>query len=194
MTPEEIKQRHDQSIADYPDVHMTDNEFVIAEVHRHWIGLLAPFVSCILLIAIAIAFLFNYSALASTLQLTGALANTGTMVLPVLLIVAVALLVMYVAYYIYSRNFFILTNECIIENMQYSLLSHREQTISLGSIEDASFEQAGVLQYAMNYGSIRLSTVGDENTYRFSFVSDPKNQLIVLNDAVENFKNNRPVA
>jgi hypothetical protein len=183
MTPEEVKTRHDQSLVDYPGIHITDNEFVIAEVRRHPIGLLAPLLGGVVLIGIAFAFLFNYGAFASSFQLTGAFANAGTMVLPILLFVLVVALVMYISYYIYNRNYFILTNECVIENMQYSLLSHREQTISLGSIE-----------YALNYGSIRLSTIGDEDTYRFNFVSDPKNELTRLSDAVENFKNKRPNA
>jgi hypothetical protein len=194
MTPEEVKTRHDQSLVDYPGIHITENEFVIAEVRRHPIGLLAPLLGGVVLIGIAFAFLFNYGAFALSFQLTGAFANAGTMVLPILLFVLVVALVMYISYYIYNRNYFILTNECVIENMQYSLLSHREQTISLGSIEDASYEQAGVLQYALNYGSIRLSTIGDEDTYRFNFVSDPKNELTRLSDAVENFKNKRPNA
>ena len=45
----------------------------------------------------------------------------------------------------------------------------------------------------LNYGMIRLSTEGDETTYRFSYVANPKEQIAVLNNAVESFKNGRPV-
>jgi len=194
MTPEEMKTRHDQSVIDYPGVHLTDAEFVIAEVRRHPIGLLAPFLSGILVIGIALGFLFNYTAIVTALSAEDKLPSLGVMIIPILLIVGLAALFMYIAYYIYNRNFFILTNECVIQNMQYSLFSQREQTISLGSVEDASYTQDNILQYMLNYGSIRLSTIGDEDTYRFQFVSDPKNELTVLSDAVEHFKNNRPVA
>lgn len=194
MTPEEIKTRHDQSVASYPGVNLTENEFVIAEVRRHPIGLLAPFLSGILVIGIALGFLFNYPAIVTALNAGDKLPSFGVMIIPILLIVGLAALFMYIAYYVYNRNYFILTNECVIENMQYSLFSQREQTISLGSVEDSSFTQDNILQYILNYGSIRLSTIGDEDTYRFQFVSDPKNELIVLSDAVEHFKNNRPVS
>ncbi|MNG38312.1 hypothetical protein D3C84_1259690 [compost metagenome] len=50
-----------------------------------------------------------------------------------------------------------------------------------------------MLQSILNYGSIRLSTEGDETTYRFKYVANPKEQIALLNNAVEAFKNGRPV-
>lgn len=89
---------------------------------------------------------------------------------------------------------FYLTNESVIQEIQTSIFSHTEQTVSLMNIEDASYNQRGVLQAMFNYGSIRLSTEGDETTYRFSFVANPKQEIATLNNAVEDFKNGRPVA
>jgi hypothetical protein len=45
----------------------------------------------------------------------------------------------------------------------------------------------------LNYGSIRLSTEGDETTYRFAYVANPRAEIAQLNNAVEAFKNGRPV-
>jgi hypothetical protein len=81
----------------------------------------------------------------------------------------------------------------VIQEIQTSLFTKHEQTVSLVNIEDASFVQRGILQTMLNYGSIRLSTEGDETTYRFSYVANPKEQIAVLNNAVEAFKNGRPV-
>jgi hypothetical protein len=50
-----------------------------------------------------------------------------------------------------------------------------------------------MLQSILDYGSIRLSTEGDETTYRFNYVSNPKKQIALLNNAVEAFKLGRPV-
>ena len=61
------------------------------------------------------------------------------------------------------------------------------------NIEDASYTQRGPVQQLLNYGSIRLSTEGDETTYRFDYVSNPKEEIATLNNAVEAFKNGRPV-
>ena len=65
--------------------------------------------------------------------------------------------------------------------------------MSLANIEDASFYQQGILQQIINYGSIRLSTQGDETTYHFTYVANPKRHIATLNNAVEAFKNGRPV-
>ena len=40
---------------------------------------------------------------------------------------------------------------------------------------------------------MRLSTEGEETTYRFNYVEDPKAQVATVNNAVEAFKNGRPV-
>ena len=64
--------------------------------------------------------------------------------------------------------------------------------MSLLNIEDTSFSQAGPIQYLFGYGSIRLSTEGDETTYRFDYVVNPKEQVAKINNAVEAFKDGRP--
>jgi len=100
---------------------------------------------------------------------------------------------MFVVYYVYVNNKFFLTNESVIQEIQVSLFSRHEQTVSLGNIEDASYSQHGIIQQIFNYGSIRLSTEGDETTYRFTYVANPKQHIATLNNAVEAFKNGRPV-
>ena len=110
-----------------------------------------------------------------------------------LMVISLFGLGLYIAIWVYMQNRFFLTNESVIQEIQISLFSKREQTVSLMNIEDSSYSQKGILQTLFNYGSIRLSTEGDETTYRFSYVADPKNQVAVLNNAVEAFKNGRPV-
>ena len=113
---------------------------------------------------------------------------------PILLFALLVSLGTYVAYYVYNNNRFFLTNESVIQVIQPSLFTHDEQTVSLGNIEDASYTQQGVIQQLFNFGSIRLSTEGDETTYRFTYVANPKQHIATLNNAVEAFKNGRPVS
>ena len=67
------------------------------------------------------------------------------------------------------------------------------QTVSLANIEDASYHQGGIIPTLLDYGSIRLSTEGDETTYRFAYVTHPKQEIALLNNAIEAFKNGRPI-
>ena len=189
----EAKARHDASVKLYPSLNLSATEYVIAAVRRHPIGLIIPLGVGTLLIALALSILANYSSFVDFFRLTGAAAQATTVAVPILFFVALVALGMFVVYYVYTSNKFYLTNESVIQEIQTSLFSKLEQTVNLSNIEDASYTQSNVLQYLFNYGSIRLSTEGDETTYRFTFVANPKANIATLNNMVEAFKNGRPV-
>lgn len=190
----EVKLKHDKSKQLYPTLNLSASEYIITAVRRHPIGLFIPFAIGILLVSLALSVLFNYDIFVQLFQLTGAAADPLTAMLPVLLFVVVVSIGTYIAYYVYTNNKLFLTNESVIQEIQLSLFSHREQTVSLANIEDASYEQHGIIQQLFNYGSIRLSTEGDEVAYRFTYVADAGQHIATLNDAVEAFKNGRPVS
>jgi uncharacterized membrane protein YdbT with pleckstrin-like domain len=146
-----------------------------------------------LLIAAVVTLLLSYDDLADGLAVAGQSVSPGVVVLPGLVFILFIAAAMAVSSYVYLRNRFILTNESIIQEIQLSLFSRREQTVSLANVEDASYTQKGLLQYAFGYGSIRLSTEGDETTYRFAYVANPRDHVAELNNAVEAFKYGRPI-
>lgn len=188
---DEIKQRHEASRKQYPELNLTDGEYVIFAVKRHPIALAPAFGLAAVLIGLALSVFFNYDLIVAMFELEGVLASPMTALLPILLFCVLVGIGMYTAYFLYSNNSFFLTNESIIKKMQFSLFSHQEQTISLGEVEDVNYSQSGILQLYLNYGSLRMSTVGEEHTYDFDFVHNPKQQSRVLNNAVEAFKNGR---
>lgn len=189
----ERQRLHDRSARLYPTLNLSAGEYVISAVRRHPIGLVIPLALGTLLIGLVFAILFNYDAFVSRFGITGPIAEVGTVAVPMLVFSALVALGMAVAYYVYVNNKFFLTNESVIQEIQTSLFARQEQTVSLGNIEDASFTQHGILQQVFDYGDIRLSTEGDETTYRFSYVAAPKQHIATLNNAVEAFKNGRPV-
>jgi hypothetical protein len=189
----EVQVKHNNSKAQYPFLNLSAGEYVIVEVRRHPIGLVIPLFLGTFLILIAFLTLAFYPEIINSLQLTGPLANAGALIVPILAFVTLVALGMFIAYYVYVKNKFFLTNESVIQEIQISLFSRLEQTVSLANIEDASFTQSGILQQLFDYGDIRLSTEGDETTYRFSYVASPKDHIATLNNAVEAFKNGRPV-
>ncbi len=192
VSPERQK-LHDRSRQLYPYLNLSKGEYVIAAVRRHPIGIILPLAGGTLLIAAALSVLVNYDIFSTALQITGPLETAESIAVPIWAFVGVVVLFMAVAYYVYTNNKFFLTNESVIQEIQTSLFSRQEQTVSLANIEDASFTQHGILQQVLDYGDIRLSTEGDETTYRFSYVASPKNHIERLNNAVEAFKNGRPV-
>ncbi len=186
----ELKRRHEESKKQYPHLNLSEGEVVILDIQRHPIGLLIPVVSGGLVVAILLAALLFYPVDAAKMNLP----SYGLFSVIDLLLMLLVGVGTYIAVWVYLRNQFFMTNESVIQELQYSLFSKREQTVSLGSIEDASFRKVGILQSMLDYGTIRLSTEGEETTYRFAYVRNPRAQVAILNNGVEAFKNGRPVS
>lgn len=187
------KIKHDRSHQLYPMLNLTEGEYVVAVLPRHPIGLFLSFGLGLLLTTIAISAIFNYDLVIQILGLKGFAASQAIMTPIILVCILLVWLMTYVAYDVYNSSKFFLTNESIIEQTQTTLFAHVEKTIDLGSIEDISYTQTNILQSLANYGSIRLGTIGDQKSYKYTFVVDPKRQVDLLNNAVEAFKNGRPV-
>lgn len=188
-----VKAKHEESVRLYPSLNLSESEYVISAVRRHPIGLVLPIGLTIFLIALVLSIMISYDLIISSLGIFSPPPFTAILLCGILLTLLFAV-GGYIAVWVYTNNKFFLTNESVIQEIQISLFSKHEQTVSLTNIEDASFRQQGILQSMLDYGSIRLSTEGDETTYRFNYVSGPKRQIALLNNAVEAFKNGRPVS
>lgn len=193
---EALRRKNNESKQLYPYLNLSEGEFVILRIQRHPIGLFIPIALTALVVTILIALLMlvpDFYTSSEYNQALMTLPSAETTVGGLVLLTFFVLLVGGAAIWIYLKNQFFLTNEAVIQEIQHSLFSHHEQTVSLGSIEDASYKRQGILQHIFDYGTMRLSTEGEETTYRFAFVRDPKSQIATVNDAVEAFKNGRPV-
>ena len=189
---DELKRKHEKSVQQYPNLNLSEGEYVILDIKRHPIGMLIPAIVSIFLVVIIMIFVLFYPSIArdSILPIMPSVTDIFGVAM---LLIGLVVLGGAVALWIYLQNQFFMTNESVIQEIQESLFSRREQTVSLGSIEDASFRQSGIIQTIFNYGTIRLSTEGEETTYRFHFVANPREQIAVINNAIEDFKNGRPV-
>lgn len=188
---DELRQRCEESRKRFPDLNLSEGEYVITSVRRHPIGLLMPVAVSTIVIALLLAGLITYPLLVQ--NAAGEAFGMELLSIAVLCLIVIVGISGYLSVWVYLRNTFYLTNESIIQEIQHSVFAKHEQTVSLGSVEDASYDQTGLFQTFFNYGRIRLSTEGDETSYRFSYVDNPKEQIAVLNNAIEAFKNGRPV-
>ncbi len=188
----QAKARHEASVKKYPSLNLSDGEYIISAVRRHPIGLV-PIVGFVgFMLAICVGMIPFYSSFKDSTS-GGDLPSVAVVAVLSFLLMALFTIGGLIAAYVYINNKFFLTNESVIQEIQNSLFSKHEQTVSLQNIEDASYRQENILQAIFNYGSIRLSTEGDETTYRFNYVANPKQQIAILNNAVEAFKNGRPI-
>ncbi len=189
----ETKLRHDRAVKAYPSLNLSEGEYIISDVGRHPAGLFGSLSIGLFLITLSLIALFNYDAIIKAVRLDRYITDTSAVVMPILIFIVLVALGMYVAYIVYINNRLYLTNESVIQEIQTGLFFKSEQTVSLLNIEDASYTQNGLFQQLFDYGSVRLSTEGDETTYRFTYVANPKQHIAKLNNAVEAFKNGRPV-
>lgn len=188
---DKLRRKHDESLKKYPFLNLSPGEFVILQFRRHPIGLFWPVGLTGILLIIFISAMFIYPSMYEQ--------SGGGMIAPASVISILAILSLlavglgWLKTWVYLENQFFLTNESVIQEIQHGPFSRHEQTVSLGSIEDASFKQFGLIPTIFNYGAIRLSTEGKDTVYRFEYVENPKDQVAVVTNAVDNFKNGRPV-
>lgn len=178
LTPRE-QADHDRSVHDYPDLPLSDTEYVVIDIDRSIFGLIKIW-SLVVIIFIALAATILMIDYTSPIELDQPIMLgllVGTVALP--------LIGGLITTYVYQQNYFIVTNERIFARIQYTPFAHRSQNVELEHVEDCSYSKNNIFQMAFNYGSIRLSTVGDEQTYTFNYVAEPKDQFSIVNRVVQ---------
>jgi hypothetical protein len=173
----ELQVKHDESVRLYPEIQFSKTEYVVIDVQRTVWGLVL-----IWLVAIAA---FLVIILFAMVMLQIAEVDPFTMFMIVVASGAMCLIGGAIGQWVFRQNHFIVTNERVVSKAQSTPFSHHSQNVEIEHIEDCSYRQSGPIQMILNYGTIRLSTIGDEQTYRFTFVSQPAEQFKVINRVVQ---------
>ena len=190
--PEMIRKRHEDSLKKYPAVKVDEDEYVVMSLRRHAIGLVGmivvSFIIFVVLVSawILICFTPNKFEIAESLK-----ANLSIIFGSLSFLVLVS---GYIGYSTYNANRFFITNERVIQWIVSGLLDRKNQVINLESVEDISFVQTGILQHLFNYGTIRMSTTGDEFTYTFHFAKNPAKIVEVLGEIAESARENQSIS
>ena len=177
------KIRHTRSKKDFPFLRLEDDEYVEYAFQRAKICLVMIFggvaLGLILILLTALVVLSGQSELD----------NMGQRFLYIILatLIVMALLIGLTALVIYRGNRLFVTNKHVIQMVMKTPVATSVNMIDLASIEDASFRQDGLIQKMFHYGTLRLSTVGDETTYTFEYSdvspSDLKGVSTLITDA-----------
>jgi energy-coupling factor transporter transmembrane protein EcfT len=189
VTPEE-QEMHKVSSAQYPELSLSPGEYVLSVVRRHPIGLIAIWSITGILVFVTLALVPFYATSMGFISTVLAvpihnLPTPITMTVPALILTAFFLLGGFIATYVYQQNRFYITTESIVQFVQYSLFNSKQQVVNLINVEDVSADQTGIVQQVLNYGTLRLSTQGQETIYHFRFVAKPNDVVHHINDATE---------
>lgn len=181
LTPE-ARQRHEEALIRYPQLNLSDGEYVIASIQRDPIGMLQIW-------AVVIFFFLAIGGFVAALMYGQDISDSTrtAAAVGIAIIGMVALAGGFVFTNIYHGNKLYLTNESLIQEKQSSLFARHEQTVSLGNVQNVSYKQSGYLASLFDFGTIQITTEGDVEDYVFSHVDKPKKQAALINNTVETF-------
>ncbi len=108
-----------------------------------------------------------------------------------MILVGMAILIGLVAIWVYRGNKLFITNKHAIQMIMTAPMATSVNMIDLPSIEDASFHQNGILQKLFKYGTLRLSTVGDETTYTFPYCDISREELKAVSKLITEAKKDK---
>lgn len=182
----ETERLHKESVKRHPTLHLSKNEYIISEVYRHPVGMYLPIGISGALIGVIIFGLMNYNSIVPTGD-----PSFESILLPAFAFIGLICLGAYITVWVYLNNKFFLTNESVIQEIQQSLFLKNEQTVGLANIEDVSYVQGGFFPTLLNYGTIRMTTEGEQTNYSFQYAANPKKQAVTIQDAIEDFKHHK---
>ena len=185
------KLRHERSAKDFPDIDLVEGEFVALKIVRSKFGLFMIWAGTILgIIGISFIWMFLISGWGGNTGLMVTLNSTalGYFNMIAVILYVVLLLAGIIGTIIYKSNFLFITNKRAIQKTQISLFASSTNIIELQSIEDVSFRQNGIIDYIVQLGTIRMSTVGDETTYTFPYVDTPRDEIKVITELIHRNK------
>ena len=159
------------------------NEEVLQEIRRHPIGLIGIYgvggLSVVTLLVLLFVLVSVDTPILNVSDVGYALIF-GT--LSVLM-----MLFTYIGVYVYNRNELVLTNENIIQVLQFSLFNRQVSQLNLTKIQDVSVDQAGLIQTFFKYGTIEIETAGEAANFRFPFAPNPNIAAKMIIEAHEDY-------
>ena len=182
----EAAAKHADSVHRYPKLDLSENEYVIQAVRRTPIGLIPIWFFIFLVLAILFAILPIYAMNRTALQpfMPFQLPSAALLSLPLLVIGGLLVVGGLIVMEVYRANLLYLTNESVILYVRASLFNTKLRIIGLVNIEDASADKVGIIQQTFNYGTIHLSTKGEDVS--FIYAPNPQPLADATNDAIEN--------
>ncbi|MBR0467807.1 PH domain-containing protein [Candidatus Saccharibacteria bacterium] len=178
------KIRHERSKKDFPGLRLEDDEYVEFAFKRAKI--------CLFLIFGGVGLGLAVVLLAFLLVLMGQsmIDEMGRNFLFIILaaLLAAAIIIGLISLTVHRGNKLFITNRRVIQMVMTSPVVNSVNIIDLSSVEDASFRQENLLQSLFHYGTLRLSTVGDETTYTFKYSDITGEQLKEVTDLISDAK------
>lgn len=185
MKSELVKLRHARSVKDFPDLKLEENEYVELAIRRSKIGVILIWAGeAFAAIVMAVLFILIIAGGNKSLLFNLDQAGRSFMHLILFILSGAIFVAGIIAGHVYRGNRIFITNKRVIQCSMHSLFAKSTDIIDLVSIEDVSFKQSGIIEYAMKLGTLRMSTIGDETTYIMKYIDKPIDELDIITHLV----------
>lgn len=187
MKKELSKVQHARSAKDFPEIDLEQDEYVVLHIKRSRIGLAFIWsVVAIMIVAMSLVLIFFSQSDASidntVFQMNEAASHYFRLIIFILYILF--FFGGFVAQSIYDSNHIYVTNRRVIQKSRSSIFANSTNIIELRRIEDVSFHQSSLIDHICNFGTLRMSTVGDETTYTLKYVDTPHDEVKTISHLV----------
>jgi hypothetical protein len=190
MKPSLARIRHARSKKDFPYLNLEEHEYVELAIMRSKKGLAMILAGgLVAMLALGVIAILLIGAISRTKAIEPETMHYFLIFLVSLY--AILIVSLLIAAKVYLANKLFVTNKRVIHFSQSSLLAKSMNVIELSRIEDVSFKQEGLLAHLLSFGTLRMSTVGDETTYTFQYVDTPEDELTIIAHLIHKAKNNK---
>ena len=124
---------------------LEQGETIAQIIRRHWITLVGPIISAMLVLAVLIA-------IGAYLQINFA----GWIGLVYGVVIGITVLYLWYMYFLWRRNYLVVTNLRVVYNQRLGLFDHEVTQLLYNNITDISFTQAGVIAVAYDFGNLEI--------------------------------------
>lgn len=186
MKKELTQIKHARSAKEFPEIELEENEYVVLHIRRAYVGIVLIW-STVGALVIALSILMIIIASSPTFTSSAFQINEqslGYLRLAVLAIYAIVIFGGFVTHSIYNQNQLYITNYRAIQKTRTSLFANSTNVIKLSRIEDVSYRQKSLFDHIFKIGTLRMSTVGDETTYTFTWLDTPNDEVNTISHLV----------
>lgn len=155
----------------YPEIADDENERLVYDVHKHWIGQVGIIATAVITILALIGVAAGLPLMARSSNIAVAPGIGGIAMLVMVIILVCVLAGSAIALWVYKASRILVTGQNVIELRQSSLFSRQVSHLNMINVEDVTVIKHGILQTLLNYGTLQIQTAGE--TDNFNFLNTP---------------------
>lgn len=170
---------------------LEEGEVIIREIKRHPIRLVPIFFGGGVLIMALLAlqfFIMNNPGFLSSQNMPLETISVGAIFITMVVLIIIFTLIMAS---VDMANELVVTNENIVQVLQFTPFNRQVSQINLAKIQDVSVRQSGIFPSLFNYGSISIETAGEAANFYFRYAMDPNMASRVIVEAQEQYVQRR---